>query len=970
MKQILCAIILLIVLIGCVPIEPKNIGNLKQVPLPPPPTMPGISTSQNIGVAVGKAVPSWATANGQAWAHDPIGMDLSPLTSEGKFDKVNPAVNTEITGYDLVWSQGYYTDTTYILGLQSTQTPDATQVWETFDIKKPDGTLYFPNGGWIQVQRTDKLSAQVLSTTFQQNSNRLNAILLFACKTNGVNAAGYVDYDCNDVSTKSVKVKSDGTLATDSGRGSWMLKDFEIAPSAVSVGPIIKLTIDSTRTSDNYHPAQDVLTCAQGTTCNRWSTVADSINFASGYSRVITANTQDANWKIDLLELYDVNNNKVAFGTCLTSTCSMNTNLPATASANYYIKVNAVAATSTSTTPTINLYAYPSVSATTDAARTTAIATCNDATPATICKANKDLLAVYYDFKAVSSSPQLLIKKLILKNSAGVQVKEQVCAASQTQCTLQLTDLLTGTHSIEVEVQAPCVQNCAGKTCGDDGCGGNCGTCANGQTCTNNACAATPVIVQGFFKNAANNNCLGTGTLAVGRTLYNMLCPTDQASASNWVYDSNTKQIKAVSDQTLCLRFDQSTTLVKTAICSTTDQNQQWNYDTNSKQIKQETSTMCIEAEAGTATGALVKTCDTTSNYQKWNVVSSTTGSTTSSATINLHLSVSNPYDASSPVLFNDVPFATCNNIALNGVCTGQVFVPAYQIGLSGVRYEFLAKTSSAQVPIKQLVLKKASDGTVKQNYLCPTTSADCKFQITDDPANKLYSSNPYILEAKIGASCTPITTCPTTVQWSTCTSSSQTRSCSDGCGGTTTETQSCTIAQSLSVDLSSKTTSAILSPEQYTTCPAGKVACGAFASPSSSITVGSFLGKLSCCSPVGFSAALTPFSGVNANTQNIFCTGTSVVCGTYIPTFSTASYQNTLPGTSNAIRCCTTSGVQISTSPRLVAPDVNTGEAMCNADEVVCGTQNAHGGTLQAGFSATESYWYANKLQCCKITP
>ncbi len=35
-------------------------------------------------------------------------------------------------------------------------------------------------------------------------------------------------------------------------------------------------------------------------------------------------------------------------------------------------------------------------------------------------------------------------------------------------------------------MQSPCVGNCAGKTCGDDGCGGSCGTCASGQLCADN----------------------------------------------------------------------------------------------------------------------------------------------------------------------------------------------------------------------------------------------------------------------------------------------------------------------------------------------------------------------------------------------------------------------------------------------------------------------------------------------------
>ena len=38
-----------------------------------------------------------------------------------------------------------------------------------------------------------------------------------------------------------------------------------------------------------------------------------------------------------------------------------------------------------------------------------------------------------------------------------------------------------------------CVPLCAGKSCGDDGCGGACGVCAGGQTCT----AAGQCVFQG-----------------------------------------------------------------------------------------------------------------------------------------------------------------------------------------------------------------------------------------------------------------------------------------------------------------------------------------------------------------------------------------------------------------------------------------------------------------------------------------
>ena len=43
-----------------------------------------------------------------------------------------------------------------------------------------------------------------------------------------------------------------------------------------------------------------------------------------------------------------------------------------------------------------------------------------------------------------------------------------------------------------------CKRKCTGKTCGDDGCGGTCGTCVNGQTCQNSNCANEPS--KGLYK--------------------------------------------------------------------------------------------------------------------------------------------------------------------------------------------------------------------------------------------------------------------------------------------------------------------------------------------------------------------------------------------------------------------------------------------------------------------------------------
>ncbi len=41
-----------------------------------------------------------------------------------------------------------------------------------------------------------------------------------------------------------------------------------------------------------------------------------------------------------------------------------------------------------------------------------------------------------------------------------------------------------------------CVVNCAGKVCGDDGCGGSCGECADGEACDFGQCAAAPATGQ------------------------------------------------------------------------------------------------------------------------------------------------------------------------------------------------------------------------------------------------------------------------------------------------------------------------------------------------------------------------------------------------------------------------------------------------------------------------------------------
>src|SRR5207237_587849 len=42
-----------------------------------------------------------------------------------------------------------------------------------------------------------------------------------------------------------------------------------------------------------------------------------------------------------------------------------------------------------------------------------------------------------------------------------------------------------------------CTPSCSGKTCGDDGCGGSCGTCKSSETCSAGACVAKPTMDSG-----------------------------------------------------------------------------------------------------------------------------------------------------------------------------------------------------------------------------------------------------------------------------------------------------------------------------------------------------------------------------------------------------------------------------------------------------------------------------------------
>jgi hypothetical protein len=71
-----------------------------------------------------------------------------------------------------------------------------------------------------------------------------------------------------------------------------------------------------------------------------------------------------------------------------------------------------------------------------------------------------------------------------LPNCAGKMCGEDGCGGSCGTCG-KGDQCLAGV----CEPLSPCIPDCAGRTCGDDGCGGSCGSCADGQVCKAGVCA-------------------------------------------------------------------------------------------------------------------------------------------------------------------------------------------------------------------------------------------------------------------------------------------------------------------------------------------------------------------------------------------------------------------------------------------------------------------------------------------------
>jgi len=145
------------------------------------------------------------------------------------------------------------------------------------------------------------------------------------------------------------------------------------------------------------------------------------------------------------------------------------------------------------------------------------------------------------------------------------------------------------------KIATTCTPNCAGKACGDNGCGGSCGTCTTGYTCSAaGQCICTPNC---SGKNCGADGCGGScGTCTTGYT-----CNTAGVCVSTCTSTCSAAQLNTYQ----CLS-GQSCPLVGGYTCSSVQQCQQ-------PQIgcyQWVTTKPCLSTETcNAATGTCVSTC-------------------------------------------------------------------------------------------------------------------------------------------------------------------------------------------------------------------------------------------------------------------------------------------------------------------------------------------------------------------------
>jgi hypothetical protein len=101
------------------------------------------------------------------------------------------------------------------------------------------------------------------------------------------------------------------------------------------------------------------------------------------------------------------------------------------------------------------------------------------------------------------------------KGCNGCECEKCVCDADSFCCDTMWDSTCVKECTEDCKQTCPCVKDCEQKECGDDGCGGQCGTCAAGKTCDDDGLCCAP---QCENKECGDNGCGGDcGTCADGK---------------------------------------------------------------------------------------------------------------------------------------------------------------------------------------------------------------------------------------------------------------------------------------------------------------------------------------------------------------------------------------------------------------------------------------------------------------------
>jgi hypothetical protein len=93
-----------------------------------------------------------------------------------------------------------------------------------------------------------------------------------------------------------------------------------------------------------------------------------------------------------------------------------------------------------------------------------------------------------------------------------------ICSSDSFCCSSSWDSTCVGEVASICNISCSCTPQCSGKQCGSDGCGGTCGTCATGQTCSASGQCTGSCTPQCSGKQCGSDGCGGScGTCATGQ---------------------------------------------------------------------------------------------------------------------------------------------------------------------------------------------------------------------------------------------------------------------------------------------------------------------------------------------------------------------------------------------------------------------------------------------------------------------